>query len=99
LKIRPIRVVVARSLCENMMSSTEKYIMYCMSSEKDRTTAMGNMHRKCGAVRTCGFKDMRTDRQTLMQIGLYRQTYRHDDHAILRTVPRGDEAMKCSEVD
>jgi len=38
-------------------------------TEEDRATDVGNMHKKFGKHRTCGFGDILVDRQT------HRQTY------------------------
>jgi len=40
---------------ENMTASTKPEVHIAAPPEKDRTTAVGNMHRKYGEVRTLSF--------------------------------------------
>jgi len=51
--------------------------------EEDRSTAIGNMHRKLGKDRTCGSGDILTDRQTDRQTHTHRHTH-YDTSAPLR---------------
>jgi len=56
-----------------------------MLSEKDKATAINNMHKKIGQVRPCGFWVMRADRQTKRRTDIILIT-------ILR-IPPGSEAL------
>ena len=53
------------SLCENIMLSTkpEVHYVFALPSEEDRSRAAGNV-QTIGEIWTCGFWDMRADRQT-----------------------------------
>ena len=50
-------------------------------SAEDRTTDIGNMHKKIGKDRECGSEDIRADRQT--------DPYRHSSQ-YFATVPGGE---------
>ena len=52
---------------ENMTSCIKLYITYRTPSEEDRATAVGNMHKNLGAVRTRSLRVMRVDREMQKQ--------------------------------
>jgi len=45
----------------------QRYTTHCVATVGDRDSTTGNMYGKCREIWTCGFWDMRADRQTNTQ--------------------------------
>jgi len=70
-----------------------KYITYFIVARGDRATAPDNMYRTFCEVRTCGFWDMRADRQMGKQTD--GQTYRHADRNTRLYRRRSNNGLSC----
>ena len=62
--------------------------------EEDRTTDIGNMHRKIGKDRACGSGDILADRQTDTHTQTYMQMHRHTHHNTSPRAPAGEVTIQ-----
>jgi len=66
--VPPIHSIMWRHAIIHKSQSTQRM---ALPSEEDQASATGNIYRQSGDIWTCGFWDMRADRQT------DRHTHRH----------------------